>query len=84
LAARAQPKVITGGAALAEREQPGDGGEAPKAVADGLEWTAEHAAQAADALEGAYSHDFSAEALPPEARTPLPWRVLIFFLSSCL
>ena len=32
------------------------------------EWTAEHAVRAADALEGAYSPDYEAEADPPEVR----------------
>ena len=33
------------------------------------EWTAEHAARAADALDGAYSPDFQAEADVPEVRS---------------
>ena len=33
------------------------------------EWTAEHAVRAADALEGAYSPDYEAEADPPEVRS---------------
>ena len=44
---------------LAEQER------APRAP----EWTAEHAVRAADALEGAYSPDYEAEADPPEVRS---------------
>lgn len=61
---RAQPVLMPGQVAGKKPPQPEREAEEPKEREP--EWTSEHAARAADALEGAYSPDFDAEALPPE------------------
>lgn len=65
-----QPTIVdvTGAPAPAPppEQDPGEQERGPRAP----EWTAEHAVRAADALEGAYSPDYQAEADPPEVRSP--------------
>ena len=61
---RAQPVLMPG--QVAGKKPPQSEREAEEHKEPEPEWTSEHAARAADALEGAYSPDFDAEALPPE------------------
>ena len=60
-----QPVVIE---AIASPKPPPEEGAKQERAPREPEWTAEHAMRAADALEGAYSPDFEAEADPPEVR----------------